>query len=200
MAVTASPRLGLTRWSAGTDPFARTQLDGDHAKLDDLAAIDGQGTIAARPAFGIRGRYYYATDEGKLYRDTGAAWVEVALAGAYVAKAGDTMTGRLVLKSYREGHLALPAVAAGGTQTIDLAAATMQHYDGSAGNHTVAFANAANGDSVWFRIYMSPVVAITWPTGVMWNGGAAPALEAGHNVFAFTFSDVWFGTYAGRYA
>lgn len=77
MAVTTSTRLGLTRWSAGTDPFGRTQLDGDHQKLDDLVAIDKTGTAAARPAFGIRGQYYYATDTSVLYRDTGTAWVAV---------------------------------------------------------------------------------------------------------------------------
>lgn len=74
MAVTSSPRLGITRWSAGTDPYTRAQQDGDHATLDDLAAIDAQGTLAARPAAGTRGRYYWATDVAALFRDDGAAW------------------------------------------------------------------------------------------------------------------------------
>jgi hypothetical protein len=36
------------------------------------------GTIGAIPAASLAGRLYYATDEGLLYRDTGAAWVQVA--------------------------------------------------------------------------------------------------------------------------
>lgn len=39
MAVTPSSRLGLTRWSAGGDPFTRAQLDADHAILDKLAHV-----------------------------------------------------------------------------------------------------------------------------------------------------------------
>ncbi|MCJ2530808.1 MAG: hypothetical protein LN413_00605 [Candidatus Thermoplasmatota archaeon] len=35
--------------------------------------------IASRPAFATEGRLFYATDEGIVYRDTGAAWVKVAV-------------------------------------------------------------------------------------------------------------------------
>lgn len=81
MTVTASTRLGITRWSAGTDPFTRAQMDGSFATLDDLVAIDMQGLLSARPAAGVRGRYYWATDGGgSLSRDTGTAWVAVGAA------------------------------------------------------------------------------------------------------------------------
>lgn len=82
--VTDSPRLGITRWSAGTDPFTRAQLDGDHAALDDLTAIDVQGANeAARPTVGTRGRFYTAADTGQTWRDSGTVWREVVtLAGA----------------------------------------------------------------------------------------------------------------------
>ena len=43
-------------------------------KLETDMAIDAQGTIAARPAAGKRGRYYWATDQGVAYRDDGTAW------------------------------------------------------------------------------------------------------------------------------
>lgn len=76
MAVTASPRLGLTRWSAGADPFRRSQLDGDHGILDDLVVIHKQGAFNDRPAAGVRGRFYRADDVGggTLYYDDGIAW------------------------------------------------------------------------------------------------------------------------------
>jgi hypothetical protein len=40
-------------------------------------ARDSQGLFSGRPAAGVIGRYYYATDEGLLYRDTGSAWVQI---------------------------------------------------------------------------------------------------------------------------
>lgn len=81
MAVSDSPRLGLTRWSAGTDPLTRTQVDGDNAALDDLVAIDRQGTHAARPAAGsatgLRGTYWGCTDHNLVYRSDGTSWITV---------------------------------------------------------------------------------------------------------------------------
>lgn len=35
------------------------------------------GILAARPAFGVANRYYYATDVFVLFRDTGVAWEKV---------------------------------------------------------------------------------------------------------------------------
>lgn len=78
MAVTQSPRLGLTRWSGGTDPFRRAQLDADHAALENLVALFSDGPFNARPAAGVRGRFYYATDTGRTYYDTGAGWFDAS--------------------------------------------------------------------------------------------------------------------------
>lgn len=89
MAVTLTARLGLNKWSAGTDPFTRVQTNADHDALELLSAIDQQGTLAARTAAGTRGRYYWSSDAivaggtagGKrLYRDDGAAWARNAAA------------------------------------------------------------------------------------------------------------------------
>lgn len=46
----------------------------------DFPSQHESGTLAARPAFGIVDRYYWATDIDILFRDTGAAW-EVAAHG-----------------------------------------------------------------------------------------------------------------------
>jgi hypothetical protein len=43
-------------------------------KLDTDAAADGQGLASARPAAGVRGRYYWATDTKTLSRDDGTTW------------------------------------------------------------------------------------------------------------------------------
>lgn len=88
------------------------------------------GTLAARPAAGTADRFYWASDTGQLFRDTGTAWQEVmpganhasrhAPGGAddisanYLSKAGDTMTGPLTLA---------------GDPTASLHAATKQYVD-----------------------------------------------------------------------
>lgn len=74
MAETRTPRLGLPQWSAGTDSPSRADFNEAFAALEQLGALDLQGTVAARPAPGVRGRYYYATDQGQLSRDDGTAW------------------------------------------------------------------------------------------------------------------------------
>ena len=48
----------------------------------DQVAMDDQGTLASRPVStavnpGKKGRYYYATDTGVIYRDTATEWVAV---------------------------------------------------------------------------------------------------------------------------
>lgn len=44
-----------------------------------LADVIGYGTHAARPAAGSAGRLYFETDTSTLFRDSGAAWVALAL-------------------------------------------------------------------------------------------------------------------------
>jgi hypothetical protein len=79
MAVTTSPRMGVTRWSnSATDAITRAQMDASHASLEALAARDEQGLDLGRPAPALQGRYYFATDATKLYRDSGAAWTQIA--------------------------------------------------------------------------------------------------------------------------
>lgn len=77
MAKTLTARFGLTQWSAPTDTVARTDFNNSFASIEANAAMDAQGLIADRPAFGKRGRYFYATDRQMLYRDTGTAWTSV---------------------------------------------------------------------------------------------------------------------------
>lgn len=101
MAISASSRLGITRWSADTDQVGRAQFDGDHGKLDDLAAMDMQGTLANRPAASAanRGLFYTvvgdatAANNGKMYRSDGTGWLAIfsgQVAAADITYAGST--------------------------------------------------------------------------------------------------------------
>lgn len=80
MTLTKSPRLQITRWSAGSDPVARTDFDSDSEQLEENAAMYAQGTLTARPAAGIEGRFYVVkgdlttSNNGKLFYDNGTIW------------------------------------------------------------------------------------------------------------------------------
>lgn len=98
MTVSASPRLGITRWSAESDPFNRTQQDGDHAALDLLTAIDVQDLLANRPAPGIRGRFFTESAAsaglpGTTWREDGTSWRSV---GSRIVAASATDVGLIV--------------------------------------------------------------------------------------------------------
>lgn len=74
-----------TRWQIpypaddnSDQPLGPAQMKAIAVALDDVAK-DDQGTLANRPVSspatpGKRGRYYFATDEGALYRDNGTGW------------------------------------------------------------------------------------------------------------------------------
>lgn len=119
MAVTASTRLGLTRWSDDADPQNRGQFDADNQRLDDLVAIDLQGLLAARPAASAanRGAYHWATDAGlaatrRLTRSDGAAWVNVGPA------APRPVADRILGAGHAGGLVARAYAAPGPVQTI----------------------------------------------------------------------------------
>jgi hypothetical protein len=55
-------------------------------KLDTDAAADLQGTLSARPAAGVRGRFYTvagdtSANNGRWFRDNGTTWVELPALG-----------------------------------------------------------------------------------------------------------------------
>ena len=83
MTVSSTPRLGLTQWSADSDPpINRGQMGSDFADLDALVAIALRGTLAERPPAGTRERLYFVASgasAGQLFWDTGAAWVAIVV-------------------------------------------------------------------------------------------------------------------------
>ena len=74
-----TPRLKLP-YPVDTDPadaphdISALALALDGGTGQPAVAMDLQGLLNARPAPGVPGRYYWATDQGTLYRDDGAAW------------------------------------------------------------------------------------------------------------------------------
>lgn len=60
----------------------------------DGVAMDDQGLLGNRPTStvaspGKRGRYWYATDNGRLYRDNGTGWDEVPIGSGQRVEVGD---------------------------------------------------------------------------------------------------------------
>lgn len=84
MAESYTPRMGVRRWTDNGDTFTRDELDLSFVNIEARAAIFGNGTLAARPAAGVQGRFYLldstepdAAQRGQLYYDTGTAWIMV---------------------------------------------------------------------------------------------------------------------------
>ena len=87
MTVTLTDRLGLTRWGSDSDAWSREQIDGNVAKVEELAVIGTQGNASDRPAAGVQRRLYLATDVERVYLDDGDEWYELLVAGVAPASA-----------------------------------------------------------------------------------------------------------------
>jgi hypothetical protein len=76
-----TPRSAIPYPAAGDTPNLPVQMAAISTALEDQAK-DDQGPFASRPVStpispGFAGRYYYATDRGVVYRDTGTGWKPV---------------------------------------------------------------------------------------------------------------------------
>lgn len=106
MAITTTPRLGLTTWSDDSDEWSREDWENNNTSLDALTAIDIQvATLGARPAASIRGRYCFVTGTGKLYRDSGSSWTEIPMAGTYTLDTVPVAVADVDLGGNRIGNL-----------------------------------------------------------------------------------------------
>ncbi len=129
MTITTTARMLVRRWSAGTDPLRRVDLDAAMASVETYAGRFEAGLLSARPAASIRDRYWFATDVGVMFRDSGAAWAVVG------AKVTGGATDQLVagqatnLREFRDaagnllaavdtaGRVLSPTTTAGGGRT-----------------------------------------------------------------------------------
>lgn len=76
MAVSETTRFGITRWSAGTDAFTRTQMDQSHQRLED--SLLGWTTAAAlpTPSASVKGFVNVAPTTGVVSYCDSTAWYE----------------------------------------------------------------------------------------------------------------------------
>lgn len=106
-----TPRLGLLQLASdGTDPVAifREAIN-DHAAKLDVGGVVYKGTLAARPAAGLFGRFYEATDNAHLYFDTGTGWIDLV-----AAIAAGSVTAAMLAAGAASGNIgALGGVLAG---------------------------------------------------------------------------------------
>lgn len=206
MPITDSPRLGLTRWSDPTDPFRRSQIDADNAQLDATVAAYGQGTFNARPAAGLEGRFYYATDTATLYYDTGAAWKSltgqwadfVPTFAGWANPANPTINRARARRSDGTARVQFYATAnnaqIGGAQamTITLPAGFERHasYSGRAILGTAVATDVSNGQTVLSYAYPGgdnrTVLFRTHGQNETWGPNASfPFLLAAGDLIAF---------------
>lgn len=75
MAVTQSSRLGIYRWSSGSDSFTRSQLDDSHAQLEALAAGYIQGISRPAAAAQYEGFIWHNTSTQALEYCDGISWI-----------------------------------------------------------------------------------------------------------------------------
>lgn len=113
-------RLAIPYPAASDPPNGPAQMQGIANSLDNAAIDLAEGTLASRPTPSIRGRWYYATDIGVLYRDSGSTWRVVGLAADVVTAVhivDGTITNAEISGSaaIAESKLALASDAAAGT-------------------------------------------------------------------------------------
>jgi microcystin-dependent protein len=82
MAETFTPRFGLIQWGAPGDGPSRAEFNAALANIETKAVLFVADVLANRPGAGVVSRVFVATDVGRLFWDTGAAWLEFALVGS----------------------------------------------------------------------------------------------------------------------
>lgn len=216
MTVSNGARFGLFRWSAGTDPFIRTQFDSDNAALESTAAMFSQGTMGARPAYGKGGRFYLATDTGVLFYDSVTAWLTVAVTGDIITSSststltnktltGPTITGGTATAQRQVAYTEAQATTTGAIN-CSLGTYFTMVLGGAA---SVSFTNIPAAPAVFSLVLKTTQDAaggrtITWPAAVKWPGGNVPSMVTtpnAVNVFTLLTDDggtTWQGYLSGK--
>jgi hypothetical protein len=74
-----TPRLNLPYPAPGDPATVPADIQALAEALDPITATFQQGTAATRPAAGVQGRYYFATDTRVLFYDDGATWRPISM-------------------------------------------------------------------------------------------------------------------------
>jgi len=109
--------LGGSAHSADTIANLNTKISNLIATYGGLRDI-GVGTLVQRPAFGTANRFFWTTDEQKLYRDTGSAWETLAGIGSIAHSA---TTGQTTDDHHAKSHNHSSASGAGAIATDQIA-------------------------------------------------------------------------------
>jgi hypothetical protein len=76
-------RLGIPQYEDSEPAAFSTQVNAISKKVDEKAVTWLEGTLAARPAAGVKGRLYFVVGDateannGLLFQDTGTEWREI---------------------------------------------------------------------------------------------------------------------------
>lgn len=143
MAETFTPRLGLIQWGAGTDGPTRAEFNSISSALENLGAIDKQGTFASRPAPTVRGTYYWDTTNGILWRDNSSAWFSVGATGADAVFSSSAIGNRPLTLNAPAGQTANLLTA--NVNAVALAEITSSGSFISAGTYTGKSLSMVNG-------------------------------------------------------
>lgn len=211
---TTTTRLGIPKPLASESPNGPAQIGAVADALDNAAIDLAEGTLAARPAPAIRGRWYYANDVAILYRDSGSTWRSLqqmlgtdVLTAANLApdSVGNSELAPLAVTNAEvaaaaaiaESKLALASDAAAGTASRrTLGSGALQAMAGNAtptpADASVTVAKTGTGDNGLARgAFSARLTADTrYPAGT-------------GTVMVFTAEDFdvsgWYNTATGRY-
>lgn len=111
MTVTQTPRTGQTKWSSGSDPLRRLQLNGDADAAEAKFALDDGLTYTALPgpADILRGRYAMRSSGSGAYTTLYRATTDN---GAWLPAMGNTVPAPLTFRPHAAGDQAESDLAA----------------------------------------------------------------------------------------
>lgn len=95
MAITTPGRLGITRWSADSDAFNRSQMDDSHAALENKVAVFLTGLdtdLGSYSAATYVKSFFYATNTAVLYFSNGTSWQNLTSFGTTISTSTPDVT------------------------------------------------------------------------------------------------------------
>ena len=110
MTVTSTPRTAQTKWTSGSDPLRRVQLNADADAIEEMMALDDGLTYTALPTMGeiLRGRYAMLSTGGGLYNTLYRA---LADGSGWTPAMGNTMPDPVLHRPHAAGDRGVADVA-----------------------------------------------------------------------------------------